>query len=195
MRIQRIAAYALTLAITVSIAGMGAESFGRSPALFGQEVSAEILTATKSKNSSAEKYMDELRSGLREYSDHASDYSKALEKGDYKGAEKALDKAESALKSIGKLKAPSKYASNQKKLAAAVEKEQEFVELEKEFIELYKKYDKLSKIKNPTKKDEKEAAKLAKDVEAITEKMESLDTGFGDVFLETVKAVKADIDG
>ena len=198
MKTRRIAALALTFALAVVIAGMGADNFGSSPSLTGQEVSAEVMTvktAAKAKKSDAEKYMEQVRDVYHDYCEHSNAFVDALKKADYAKARKALDDSDKDLKKLEGIKAPKKYAAKQKKLAKAAAREHEYNDICREFIGLYEKYDRLEKVEDPTEKDMKEAVELAQDIEKVNEKLESFDSGLGDIFLDTVKTVKADING
>ncbi len=197
MKTGRIAAFVLSFALAATITGVGSANDGNFLSLTGQEVSAEVMTvrtASKAKQSDAEKYMEQLRNGFHEYAECSQSVIDGLKTGDYSKTRKALDDSDKALKKLEGIKAPKKYASRQKKIVKAAAKERGYSDICREFIDLSEKYEKLEKIKNPTKKDMKEAEKLVEEIEKVNKKLESFDSGFSEIFLDTVKSVKADIN-
>ena len=135
----------------------------------------------KSAKDEAQAYLEALKDPFHEYANSSYTFSDDLEAYKFDDALKDIDAMEIALSHIESISAPAIFAEQQKKLVDTLTGWREYLNNCRKVIVYCKKGESL------TAEDEKEVQKL-------NEAIDSASGDFAQTYLETVKAVKAELD-
>lgn len=135
----------------------------------------------ESDKAEAKAYLEALKDPFHEYANSSYSLSDDLEAYRFDAALNDLNNMETALSHLESVSAPAIFAEQQKKLCGTLPSEREYIDNCRKFIGYCKKGDAL------TEDDKKE-------VQKINEALDSAEGEFAQVYLETVKAVKAEIE-
>ena len=155
---------------------------GCSNAAVQAETDSEPIQALEEINTiyDAGTYLGALKDCFHAYAESSYTFTDKLEAYNFTGARKSLDDMEASLKKLGSINAPEKYSYYQKKLADSLDFEYNYINNCRKFLDICDKGDSV------TEADKAELDRLNAELGNVPKE-------FTDAYVETVKAVNADI--